>query len=215
MKYYSQCGQDKLVDEIFRGMNYGYFVDIGASDGIEISNTYAFEMERNWDGLCIEPHSVNFEKLKKNRKCDVDNSLVLADGKTVSYTEFCEGGNVYWSGTTPDPKHMHHKNFVRQLQAESLYTIFERHHVPTMIHFMSLDVEGTEYDILEEYFGREYKESATQFHTRYILTLAVEHNFHEPARSKIRALMESHNFRFHKELFQDDFYVHRAIDILL
>lgn len=218
IEYYSQIGQDKIVDEIFRGMNYGYFVDIGAANGIEISNTYALEKHRNWSGLCIEPNKSFFEELKANRKCAVDNSFILRDGVEVEYTEFLDGGNRYFSGAVPDKYRVERSECLREVntrQAVSLHTLLEKHKAPTVIHFMSIDTEGSEYDILEDYFKREYENSATQFFTRYPLVIAVEHNNKEPARTSINTLLSSYNYILHKTVFQDDIYVHRAIDILL
>jgi len=65
MKYYSQAGQDKWVLE--KVGPKGFFVDVGAYDGIESSNTYALELA-GWDGICIEPNDEAFTKLKINRK---------------------------------------------------------------------------------------------------------------------------------------------------
>jgi len=63
--FYSQAGQDEYVLNRF-GPN-GFFVDIGAHDGIESSNTYALETA-GWEGVCVEPGGA-FEKLKLNRQC--------------------------------------------------------------------------------------------------------------------------------------------------
>lgn len=52
MKYYSQAGQDEYVLNRFGPS--GFFVDIGAHDGIESSNTFCLELA-GWKGICIEP----------------------------------------------------------------------------------------------------------------------------------------------------------------
>ena len=52
----SQIGQDLILDQqIFKGKSNGVFVEVGALDGFGASNTWFFEMERNWSGLLIEP----------------------------------------------------------------------------------------------------------------------------------------------------------------
>ena len=50
-------------------INYrdGYFIEMGANDGIRQSNTYYFEKKLNWKGILIEPNKENFLKCKKNR----------------------------------------------------------------------------------------------------------------------------------------------------
>lgn len=64
----SQYKQDKILEEkIFRGFKNGFFVDVGAHDGITINNTLYFEEYNMWKGLNIEANPDVFEKLKKNR----------------------------------------------------------------------------------------------------------------------------------------------------
>jgi hypothetical protein len=65
-KYYSQIRQDRYIDFFFSKKRNGVFVDIGANDGVTLSNTYFLEKERHWTGICIEPIPSSFEKLKAN-----------------------------------------------------------------------------------------------------------------------------------------------------
>ena len=68
MVYCSQLGQDRFIDNFFNKKQFGVFLDIGAHDGVTISNTYFLERERNWTGICIEPQEIEFKKLTENRK---------------------------------------------------------------------------------------------------------------------------------------------------
>ena len=63
-KYHSQVGQDKFINEkVFRGLRNGYFVEIGAFDGVTFSNSYFFEKELGWKGICIEPMKKYYENI--------------------------------------------------------------------------------------------------------------------------------------------------------
>lgn len=216
MNTYSQCGQDEFVMGVFKGLKHGYFVDIGAANGIELSNTYALEKDFQWDGLCIEPHQKSFVELKANRKCAVDDSFVLRDGETVDYREFnnIDGWEHLFSSIHPG-HHDDRVNRIRKVPTTSLYTLLEKYHAPTVIHFMSIDVEGCEYDILKDFFDQEYRTDPNKFFTRYILTMSVEHNYREPDRTNIRELLAKYNMIPIKELKQDDFYIHQVMDILV
>ena len=66
MEYISQIGQDRFIDEFFNKKENGFFVDVGANEGVRISNTYFLEKVRNWKGICIEPLPVEFKELQKN-----------------------------------------------------------------------------------------------------------------------------------------------------
>ncbi len=67
--YYARSGQDEYLNkEVFKEKKNGIFVDLGAYDGVESSNTLFFEETMNWDGICIEPLPEIFSKLLKYRK---------------------------------------------------------------------------------------------------------------------------------------------------
>lgn len=100
MTYYSQIGQDKYVNEkIFRGVEKGFFVDIGAHDGITFNNSYFFEKYKNWNGICVEPLPEVYELLIKNRKCVcIEGAVSTEDGyqeflrvKGITRTEMLSG----------------------------------------------------------------------------------------------------------------------------
>jgi hypothetical protein len=62
----SQAGQDLWVfGEVFNEQRSGFFLDIGAHDGVVLSNTYVLENRYDWRGICIEANPDTFEELKK------------------------------------------------------------------------------------------------------------------------------------------------------
>lgn len=65
MESSAQNNEDLVLMEFF-GDHQGVFIDVGAHDGIQFSNTYLLE-QNGWHGLCIEPNPVSFIALKKNR----------------------------------------------------------------------------------------------------------------------------------------------------
>ena len=70
IKFYSQNGEDYLLWHFFAQKPSGFFVDIGAFDGIHLSNSYAFE-RMGWQGICVEPNPEVFVHLRKNRPASV------------------------------------------------------------------------------------------------------------------------------------------------
>ena len=68
--YQSQMGQDMFLNRwFFRDKGPGFFVDVGAFDGIVGSNTYYFEKYLKWTGIAFEPNSSAFEVLQSTRSC--------------------------------------------------------------------------------------------------------------------------------------------------
>lgn len=67
--YSSQLGQDLFLDQfLFREKREGVFLDIGAHDGRTYSNSLFFEVQRGWNGVCVEPNPAVFHSLVINRR---------------------------------------------------------------------------------------------------------------------------------------------------
>ena len=94
MKYYSQFGQDQFVHKtFFQEKTKGYFVDIGAHDGVTFSNSKFFE-ELGWEGICIEPNPKVFPILENNRKCKCIKKAISNNIGTSQFFQIIEGPDM-------------------------------------------------------------------------------------------------------------------------
>lgn len=156
MKYYSQFKQDQFVYEnYFKNKNKGYFVDIGAHDGITFSNSKFFE-ELGWDGVCIEPNPKIFDVLKSNRKCKcikkaIDNKIGVSQ-----FFQITDGPDML-SGLVnefTDKAIIRINNELESFPEGFGYIdvecdLFENTVSDNKIDFLSLDTEGNELKILQ------------------------------------------------------------------
>jgi len=85
MEYYGQYKQDKYLDGLFKKKSNGFFVDIGAHDGLTFSNSYFFEKNRNWEGICVEPIPEVFAKLNEARNCIKINGCISNKSGTEKF----------------------------------------------------------------------------------------------------------------------------------
>lgn len=190
--YYSQLGQDKWVCEIYGGKRGGYFVDVGAWNGVKISNTCHLEKELGWNGICIEPHPQAFEGLKSNRSCICENVCAAAAEGVVQFR--CKGkGSMIVTGGG--------KNVV-PCKAETLAVILDRHNAPRLIDYLSLDIEGTELDVLQVFPFERYEFGV----------MTIEHNAYlgqqwQARRDQMLALLESKGYARDREVGCDDWYI--------
>ena len=67
MKDYSQNGEQKIILDYFENKEVGHFLDIGANDGITLSNVYALAL-KGWGGVMCEPSPKAFDLLSRNYK---------------------------------------------------------------------------------------------------------------------------------------------------
>jgi FkbM family methyltransferase len=107
-KFHSQRSQaEYLYKMFFKRTRNGIFVDIGAHDGVTFSNSFFFEKELDWSGVCIEPIPEVFEKLKRNRKCECLQACVNERSGKVRFTRITGCGEML-SGISNklDPRHV-------------------------------------------------------------------------------------------------------------
>jgi len=148
----SQVGQSRFVDRLLSGRRNGFFVECGAADGEEYSNSLFFELEQNWTGLLIEANpDYHRALLKKNRRAYVLGSCLSTDRRpmTVRMPADVFGGitdKMHWSHIA----YIGAKNMTRPEIAVNCFplnSIIEAINV-SRVDYMSLDVEGPELDIL-------------------------------------------------------------------
>ena len=153
--YFSEAGQDMLVKEnFFKNQKSGFFLEIGAFDGIEGSNCYHFEKFMNWQGIAVEASPLQFEKLKQNRNCKLINIAIGSENKQVEFYEVVEGF-TQMSGIN----NSNFKNSFERIKKNSKSKInkiniecktFEKL-IPNdqIIDLISIDIEGNELDVLK------------------------------------------------------------------
>src|SRR5262249_43476778 len=96
--YHGQVKQDQFLNEnLFKNQKGGFFVDVGAHNGLTINNTLFFEQELGWHGICIEPIPGRFKELAANRNCEVlrgcayDRNMMLPFTKISGHAEMLSG----------------------------------------------------------------------------------------------------------------------------
>ena len=194
----SQLGQDVAVLDFYNYKQNGYFVEIGASDGITLSNTFLLEKSYGWKGICVEPIPEMYEKCKQNRSCICSNLAVYnTSGQKVSF-DIAENSLLSGIQSHIDCyKDTVEKNKTTiQVNTISLLDLLIQNNAPSRIDYLSLDTEGTEYEILKPFDFNQYTFGL----------IVVEHNFIEPRRTDIRNLLLSNGYSYIGENRWDDMY---------
>jgi len=163
LSYYSQYGQDQFIDSHFLSKRNGVFVDIGAHDGIHLSNSYFLEVNRGWTGLCVEANPDVYNMLVKNRpnpgvhkEC---TAVYHQDDQEVTFVQIT-GYSEVLSGLrdTYDPQHERriaeelttHGGQAKHItvQTSTLKRLLNKYEI-THVDYLSIDTEGSEINILK------------------------------------------------------------------
>ena len=209
---WSSQGQDLFVCEVLSGLRGGYFLDSGAGDGTDGSNTRLLEEEYGWSGICVEPNADMYAPLRRDRSCTCLHCCLYSRDDNVPFLEGArELGGILEAFRPLDLARAKEaaallrrgdRPVVVDRQARRPLTILEETGAPRVIDYWSLDTEGSELEILRCFpFGR-YR----------VRVITVEHN-HGPAREPIRELLEAQGYQRVVTLGIDDGYVlRRCVD---
>lgn len=210
MTFYSQFKQDLwLESNVFRGFKNGTFMDVGAHDGKVFNNTLYFEQTHGWTGVNIEPINHVFNLLVINRpNCINLNCAVSSTNGTAEfimnrgYTEMLSGLRDQY-----DPRHLQRLNHeITSYGGSSEVVIVNTKRIDTIceenginhIHYMSIDVEGAEYEVIK----------SINFDTVFIDVIGFENNYGDTSVPIVDYLHSKGFVIIHRDL--DIFMINRS-----
>jgi len=149
IQFQSQWCEDILLFDFFDHKKSGYYIEIGAFDGVRLSNTYFFE-SIGWTGILVEPQPVQFEKCNANRPNSKCHNVAIGSGKEdVQLNVVRDQHYETWSFVGDKEKAEKETGFKFESVTVKCKTINEL--IPAdvkKIDFISIDVEGMEQEIL-------------------------------------------------------------------
>ena len=199
----SQLNQDLFILSETKYKREGYFVEFGATNGIDFSNTYLLETEFSWKGILAEPANTWKLKLYENRpNAFIETLCVWKDSNsllTFNETDYPELSTIdIFSGNDDWYVNSRQAGKKYEVQTISLNDLLRKYQAPKYIDYLSIDTEGSEYEILKAFNFSEYK----------IGIITVEHNY-TPQREMIFELLTSQGYKKKYENISnfDDWYV--------
>ncbi len=159
---------DAKLDEIFQRKENGFFVELGAFNGMDHSNTAFFEFYRHWKGILIEPSFQCYQQCIVNRpKSECVHAACVSSeySSTVIRGDF----NNITMASVDGARLNSTESALVEVPALTLESIFDAHNVST-IDFLSLDAEGYELEILKGINFTKYRPS-------YLLIEVYRHDY--------------------------------------
>lgn len=186
--FYSQEGEDILLNRIFENKYDGFYVDIGAHHPTRFSNTYLF-YKKGWTGINIDAMPNSMIEFNVLRPKDINIEVAISNEESVlTYYEFNEKAINTFSKTQADKiiqNNVYKLVNEHNIRTTTLENLLDKHYsINKPIDFMSIDVEGLDFMVLKSNNWSKYKPT-------YVLV--------ETLSSDISSVLESDVYKFLQE----------------
>jgi len=197
----AQLRQDLFALSALDFKREGFFVEFGATDGVDLSNTYLLEKGFGWTGILAEPAQCWHDALRQNRTAQVETRCVWAvSGKTLPFREANLGTLSTIASFSAADGHAESRRLGRTYSVEtiSLNDLLDKFAAPKVVDYLSIDTEGSEFAIL----------NSVDFDRYSFNVITCEHNY-TPAREQVHDLLAGKGYeRKYPQLSGcDDWYV--------
>jgi FkbM family methyltransferase len=199
--YQAQHGEDRWLEKYFRGKRDGFFVEVGAYDGIVLSNSYYFEAI-GWQGILVEPDPGKAAKCRSNRPRSRVFECAAVTSPTATEVVFyaVENGEVYSTINMTDEHRERMSAYglifsETRVAARTLDSILEAAECRS-IDLLTIDVEEAELEVLHGFDIKRWRPAVVMVETNSRFR-----------KADIRSYFVENGYVFRHSIDINDFYV--------
>jgi FkbM family methyltransferase len=153
MSIYNKQNEHQRVFDFFQGKTSGFFIEVGANEPVNYSQTYHLE-QRGWKGILVEPQPDMVNQLKSHRNASVWGVACGAVNDKEGATFYLAGRHSTFIKNEVNPGDEYSSEI--KVPVVSLNYILEKEQV-SIIDFLSIDVEGFELNVLKGFDIKKYR----------------------------------------------------------
>ena len=204
MYSWSHEGEDLILSRIFGGQAGGFYVDIGAHHPKRFSNTYLF-YKRGWRGINIDAMPSSMKLFDKKRPRDIN--LEMGIGTNVGELDYYVFNDPALNGFSKELSDQRHEadtayqvREVIKVDVQPLSQVLDCHlNTNQEIDFMSVDVEGLDFDVLKSNDWSRYR-------PKFVLAEILGSSLHEIEQSEIGQFMRDQNYVLYAKCMNTVFF---------
>ena len=157
MEYRHELLNDKWIAEcVFPQLQGGFFVEAGATNGVNGSATLYLERELSWKGICVEASPQQYQKIKEYRSCMAENrALWSSSGDFLEFTYYPNrsGHSSVSINNKNEKKLENEEKEIISIESITLTDVLKKFNAPKFVDYLCLDVEGSEARVIERFLA--------------------------------------------------------------
>jgi FkbM family methyltransferase len=197
---YSQSGEDMILDTIFCNVSNGVYIDIGANNPFVQSNTH-FLYSKGWHGVNIDALPGSMTDFKKIRPRDINIEVAISDNETeLNYYMFDSSFyNTFSDKDIEKIKEVTKLTSIKKIKTIKLEKLLDSLNFKE-IDFMSIDVEGLDFEVLKSNNWSKYR-------PKVIVTETFSEGLDLLSNNNVYQFMSKEGYRFLCNTVTNAFYI--------
>ena len=208
---YSYGGVDSLVNNIFKNIDKGFYVDIGCGHPVKNNNTYLLN-KKGWHGINIDLDNENINLFDIYRPSDENISTAISDkiGKEDLFFYHSKSAINTINKKTADYQKARVSS-IKKIKTNTLNNVLNNSKYSNLeIDFLSIDIEGSEFLALKNFDFNKYnpKVIVVEYLDLSLPALEIKNlNINSAINSDIYKLIVSKNYTLVNMLHSDLVFV--------
>ncbi|MES2372501.1 MAG: FkbM family methyltransferase [Bacteroidota bacterium] len=208
-EYFSQEGEDIILERLFQGKKEGYYIDIGAHHPMRFSNTYKFYL-MGWEGINVDAMPGSMKLFDRLRPRDKNLEMPLSDTKeSLNYFIFNEKAlNTFSESEANKKDNVNGFRIVDVIKMETftLKDLLDQNLAKDQnIDFLSIDIEGYDFKVLN---SNDWE----KFRPTIVLVEELDSDIENSFKGELYLLMHKNDYRLIARTFNTSFYKDVRID---
>jgi len=177
---------------LFSSGKPGYFIEVGTGNGEYLSNSFMLEKYFSWNGILFEPDRRFHKSILSKRSALLETRPAFSlDGEVARFLESSRSGELSTIERYKGDDGRIRRGKINELKTVTLNTVLAEAGAPTEIDYVSIDTEGSEFEVLAGF-------DLDRWRVRF---LSIEHNYVPGKKEELARILAPHGFRVVLEEF--------------
>ena len=188
-----------ILNAILSGVELGFYVDVGANNPTELSNTHFF-YKKGWNGINIDALPGSMKKFNRLRRRDINLEIPISDRQEILkyYMFSCSFYNSFSEETAIKQKDR--LIGTKELRTEKLSVIFDKYLKNREIDFLTVDVEGLDFQVIKS-------NDWTKYRPKLIIVELNGHGIESVSENEISKFLAEKGYSFYSFSINNIFYI--------